>query len=94
MNAIVEGGFQSALLLVGTFSLVTGSLWIAGRLAPWFLQQAYAPPPVMSWFTDFEADLTVDRPRIVVGLIAFAITLFAMLSLALVVRLSGLSGSL
>ncbi len=94
MNAILENGFQSALLLVGTFALVTGSLWLAGRLAPWFLKQDYAPPPVLSWFTDFEADLAIDRPRIVVGLIAFAITLFAMLSIAIVVRLAGLPGSL
>lgn len=93
MNAILENGFQSALLLVGTFALVTGSLWLAGRLAPWFLKQTYDAPPVMSWFTDFEADMTADRPRMVVGLIAFAITLFAMLTLALVVRLTGHSGS-
>jgi len=91
MNAILENGFQSVVLLVGTFGLVTVSLWLAGRMAPWFLRQSYEAPPVVSWFTDFEADLTVDRPRMVVGLIAFAITLFAMLTLAIVVRLTGLT---
>lgn len=91
MNAILENGFQSVLLLAGTFALVTASLWLAGRLAPWFLRQDYDAPPLFSWFTDFEADLAADRPRMVVGLIAFAITLFAMLTLAIVVRLTGLS---
>ena len=92
MNAVLENWFPSTLLLVGAFGIVLGSLWLAGRLAPWFLQQDYRPPPVLSWFTDFESDLVLDRPRIVIGLIAFALTLFAVLSMALAARLTGLSG--
>jgi hypothetical protein len=91
MNAVLDNWFQSSLLIIGTFALVAGSLWLATRLAPWFLQRDYDAPPLTSWFTDFESDLVLDRARIVVGLLAFALTLFAMLSVAIVVRLLGVS---
>lgn len=91
MNVIAENWFLSILILFGTFGLVSASLWIGGRLAPWFLQAPYAAPPVLSYFTDFDSDLSFDRARMTVGAIALAVTLFAILSIGIVARLLGLA---
>lgn len=89
MNAVIAAVFPTCALLCAGFGLTVLSLWLAGRLAPWFLEEAVTPPPVRSYFTDLWADTNMTRERAVTGLIALALALFAVLSLAIFARLIG-----
>jgi hypothetical protein len=89
MNAVGELVFPAFGLFLGSLVLTAISLWIGGRLAPWFLKEAADPPTVRSYFLDPMADVDLSRARIVTMLIATAIMLFALLVIAVAVRFGG-----
>jgi hypothetical protein len=89
MNAVGELVFPAFGLFLASLVLTAISLWVGGRLAPWFLKEAVEPPSVRSYFLDPMADIDLTRVRLVTMLIATAIMLFALLLIAIAVRFGG-----
>ena len=91
MNALagelvpIFGLFGSAVALTGW------AFWIAGRLAPWFLNESFEPPTVRSFFLNPMADLDMTRGRLVTAGIAATIILAAVLSFVIAAKLQGWS---
>lgn len=77
--------FSASLLLTGV------SLWVGGKLAPWFMGEGVEPPTVRSYFTDLRADMDLTRGRVVTVLIALAIMLTALLAMAIAVKFGGIA---
>jgi hypothetical protein len=91
MNAYSELVFPALALFSASLVLTVISLWIAGRLAPWFLQEAADPPTVRSYFLDPMADVDMTKVRVVTMMIATAIMLFALLIITIAVRFGGVA---
>ena len=91
MSAVGELVFPALALFSASLVLTVVSLWIAGRLAPWFLQEAVEPASVRSYFLDPIADMDMTKVRLVTMLIATAIMLFALLVIAVAVRFSSVA---
>ncbi len=91
MNAEVAMVFPSIVLFSISLVLTGLSLWLGGRLAPWFLKESFEPPTVRSYFMDFSAEMDLTRGRVVTALIALAIMLAALLAMALVVKVGGVA---
>jgi hypothetical protein len=89
MNALDELVFPGVLLFFASLVLTSFSLWIAGRLTPWFLQEAVQPPSLRSYFLEPSADVGLDRVRFTTLGIASAIMLAVLLALAIAVRFGG-----
>jgi hypothetical protein len=89
MNAFGELVFPAFALFMASLVLTAVSLWVGGRLAPWFLKEAVEPPSVRSYFLDPMADVDLDKARMVTLGIATAIMLFALLVIAVAVRFGG-----
>lgn len=88
MNALNELVFPGVALFLASLVLTTVSLWAAGRLTPWFLQEAVEPPTLRSYFFEPSADMELNRVRFTTMGIAAAIMLAALLVLAIGIRLS------
>ena len=91
MNAEVGMVFPSIVLFSTSLVLTGLSLWVGGRLAPWFLKENFEPPTVRSYFMDFSAEMDLTRGRVVTALIALAIMLAALLAMAVVVKFGGVA---
>lgn len=91
MSAVDELVFPALALFSASLVLTVIALWIAGRLAPWFLKETVEPPTVRSYFLDPMADMDITRARLVTMLIAAAIILFALLVIAAAVRFGGVA---
>jgi hypothetical protein len=89
MNAMVVQVFPAVALFVWALALTACSLWMAGRIAPWFLKAQFEPPTLRSFFLEPLADTQMTRARTVTALVAFAILLTAMLSVAVAARVLG-----
>jgi hypothetical protein len=76
-------------LLTLSFMMTAASLWVGGRLTPWFLQEAVEAPTLKSFFFSFEADAQFDRVRMATGGLALAVMLAALLIIAVAARLMG-----
>ena len=91
MNAYSDLVFPGIALFSASLVLTMVSLWIAGRLAPWFLKEAYQPPTVRSYFADLWADVDMSKGRLVTLLLALAIMLAVLLAVAAAVRFGGIA---
>ncbi len=91
MNVDVAPWFTGLALFSVSVVLTAVSLWIAGRLTPWFLQEAVEPPSVRSYFLDLRADTDLTKARVVTALIAFAIMLAMLLVIAIAVKVGGIA---
>lgn len=91
MNAFGGLVFPALALFLASLVLTAVSLWIGGRLAPWFLRESVEPPSVRSYFLDPMADIDVNRARMVTLGIATAIMLFVLLVIAVAVRFGGVA---
>jgi hypothetical protein len=91
MSLLVEQVLPVLALVTAGLGFTTMSLWIAGRLAPWFLGESFSPPPVASYFFDLRAELEFGPQRAVVALIALALCLAMVISLILTARVLGLA---
>jgi hypothetical protein len=91
MNVYAGLVFPALALFSASLVLTAVSLWLAGRVAPWFLKEAIEPPTVRSYFLDPMADVDMTRVRVVTMLIATAIMLFALLIIAIAVRFGGVA---
>jgi hypothetical protein len=89
MNALDELVFPGIALFFASLVLTSFSLWLAGRLTPWFLQEAITPPTLRSYFLEPSADMDLNRVRFVAIGIASAIMLAVLLALAITVRFGG-----
>jgi hypothetical protein len=89
MNALNELVFPGVALFFASLVLTSFSLWLAGRLTPWFLQEAIEPPTLRSYFLEPSADMDLNRVRFVTIGIASAIMLAVLLALAITVRFGG-----
>lgn len=77
-------------IFLASLGLTVASLWIGARLAPWFLKEPSEPPPtVRSYFLEPSAEMNMTKVRITTVLIASAILLFALLVIAIAVKLGG-----
>jgi hypothetical protein len=86
MNVVGELLFPGLALFLASLVLTGLSLWVAGRLAPWFLQEAWDPPSLRSYFLDPMAETDIARGRVVTLLIACAIMLVILLAITVAVR--------
>ncbi len=80
------------ILLILCLALTAGALWLAARLAPWFLQQRFEPPTVRSFFVDFAAEAELDRARMTTMVLAAAIVLAVLTPVVCVIRFGGFAG--
>jgi hypothetical protein len=78
-------------LLTLSIMLTAASLWIGGRLTPWFLQESIEAPTLRSFFFSLEADRNFDRVRLTTGALGFAVMLAMLLALAIAARVIGWS---
>jgi hypothetical protein len=81
-------GFALALF-VPSLALTAGSIWLAARLAPWFLKERFRPLPVRSFFFDMQAEADPDRARMMTLALAGAIILAVVTPLFCLIRLGG-----
>jgi len=91
MNAEVAMVFPAIVLFSMSLGLTGVSLWLGGKLAPWFLRESFDPPTMRSYFLDPAADMDLTRGRVVSVLIALAIMLVALLAIALTVKVGGIA---
>lgn len=91
MNADVGMVFPTIILFSVSLLLTGISLWVGGKLAPWFMGEGFEPPTVRSYFTDLSADMDLTRGRIVTAGIALAVMLAALLVMAVAVKFGGIA---
>ncbi len=91
MSGVGDLVFPALALFSASLVLTVTALWIAGRLAPWFLKETVEPPTVRSYFLDPMAEIGISKARLVTMLIAAAIILFALLAIAAAVRFGGVA---
>lgn len=91
MNSEVAMVFPAIVLFSVSLGLTGVSLWLGGKLAPWFLQENFDPPTMRSYFFDPAAERDLTRGRVVSVLIALAIMLAALLAIALIVKVGGVA---
>lgn len=91
MNAEVAMVFPAIMLFSASLVLTGVSLWLGGKMAPWFLKEGFEPPTVRSYFLDLNADTEMTRGRVVTALIALAIMLSALLVMAMAVKFGGIA---
>ncbi len=89
MNADLGMVFPSIVLFSASLVLTAVSLWLGGKMAPWFLKEGFEPPTVRSYFTNLSADMDLDRGRVVTAMIALAIVLTVLLAMAVMVKFGG-----
>jgi hypothetical protein len=89
MNELVGQVFPVVGLFAWAVGLTACALWMAGRIAPWFLNVQADPPSLKSYFLDPMADTEFNKVRAVTALVAVAIMLAVLLSLAIAARLMG-----
>ncbi|MEQ1784067.1 MAG: hypothetical protein ABMA14_22145 [Hyphomonadaceae bacterium] len=76
-------------LFVPSLALTASSLWLAARLAPWFLKERFRPLAVRSFFLDLNAEAEPDRARMMTLAVAGAIILAVITPLFCVIRFGG-----
>ncbi|MDP3737419.1 MAG: hypothetical protein Q8R02_08510 [Hyphomonadaceae bacterium] len=91
MNVVGELLFPGLALFSASLVLTAFSIWIAGRMTPWFLNEAGDPPSVRSYFLDPWADTEQSKQRIVTSAIAVAVLLASLLAVAVTARIMGIS---
>jgi|JI10StandDraft_1071094.scaffolds.fasta_scaffold107275_2 hypothetical protein len=91
MNAEIAMVFPAIMLFSASLVLTGVSLWLGGKMAPWFLKEGFEPPTVRSYFLDLNADTEMTRGRVVTALIALAIMLSALLVMAIAVKFGGIA---
>jgi hypothetical protein len=91
MNADVAMVFPAIVLFSASLLLTGVSLWVGGKLAPWFMGEGFESPTVRSYFTDLSADMDLTKGRVVMALIALAIMLTALLVMAIAVKFGGVA---
>ncbi len=79
------------ILLIPCLALTAGALWLAARMAPWFLKQRFEPPTVRSLFFDFVAEAELTQVRMTTMMLAAAIVLAVLTPLVCVIRFGGFS---
>lgn len=92
---MIDGAGPMALtVLLFAFSgaLTAAALWLAGRLAPWFLKERFEPPTVRSFFFDFVTEAEPTYARTTTMLLAVAIMLAVMTPLIALIRFGGIVG--
>ena len=77
------------ILFIPCFALTAGALWLAARMAPWFLQQRFEPPTVRSFFFDFVAEAELTQARMTTMVLAAAIVLAVLTPVICVIRFGG-----
>jgi hypothetical protein len=91
MSDVAGDLLPTVVLLAASIMLTAASLWIGGRLTPWFLQESIEAPSLRSFFFSLEADRSMDRVRLTTGALGFAVMLAALLVVAIVARSMGWS---
>lgn len=92
---MIDGVGQLGLALamfIPSLALTAGSLWLAARLAPWFLKTRFRPLPVRSFFFDLNAEAELDRNRMMTVAIAGAVILAVLVPAFWLIRLGGFAG--
>ncbi len=91
MNADVAMVFPAIVLFSASMMLTGVSLWLGGKMAPWFMGEGFEAPTVRSYFTDLSADMDLTKGRVVTAMIALAIMLAALLTMAVAVKFGGIA---
>lgn len=91
MNAEVAMVFPAIVLFSASLVLTGFSLWVGGKLAPWFMGEGFQAPTVRSYFTDLSADMDLTKGRVVTAMIALAVMLTALLTMAVAVKFGGIA---
>ena len=91
MAAGFEGMVPVMAMFLVSLLMTAGSLWVGGRMAPWFLKERFDPPTVRSYFMQPDAEMSFTRERMVTALAASAVLLAMLLVMAIAVKFGGLS---
>jgi len=90
LNTLLADLFPAVAIFCVGVAFTLFSLWAAGRIAPWFLQQSFEPPTIRSYFFDAGAEMELTPQRATIALIALAMCLALILAPILVARTAGL----
>jgi len=91
MNAELAQVFPAITLFLISLLLTASCLWVAGKLTPWFTGDRSDIPTVRSYFLEPAAEQTMTRTRVVTMLIAVALLLTILLTMACAVRFGGVA---
>ncbi|HOY77710.1 MAG TPA: hypothetical protein PLN33_07880 [Hyphomonadaceae bacterium] len=91
MNVELGLVFPSIVLFSASIVLTGASLWVGGKLAPWFMGEGFQAPSVRSYFTDLSADLELTKGRVVTAMIALAVMLTVLLVMTVAVKFGGIA---
>jgi uncharacterized protein involved in cysteine biosynthesis len=76
-------------LFIPSLGLTAGALWLAARIAPWFLRQNFEPPTVRSFLFEFVAEAELTQARMTTMMLAAAIVLAVLTPVVCVIRFGG-----
>jgi hypothetical protein len=77
--------------LLTAFAMTAASLWVGGRLAPWFLSEAVEAPSVRTLLLSATASADFFRVRVAACLLAAVVMLAGLLAILITARLLGWS---
>lgn len=93
MTAGFDGAVAVMAMVLASVLMTAVSLWIGGRMAPWFLKERVDPPTVRSYFFHPGTEMNLTRERMVAALAALAVLLAMLLALAAAARFGGLAAT-
>lgn len=91
MFAGIDTVIPTLAMFIVSLAMTVVSLWIGGRMAPWFLKERFDPPTVRSYFMQPDAEMEITRGRMVSVLGAAAVLLAMLLVMAVAVRFGGVA---
>jgi len=91
MNAELAQVFPAITLFLISVVLTASCLWVAGKLTPWFTGTRSDIPTVRSYFLEPVAEQAMTSTRLVTLMIAAALLLAILLTMAIAIRFGGVA---
>ena len=91
MNAELAQVFPALTLFLISVVLTASCLWVAGKLTRWFTGTRSDIPTVRSYFLEPAAEQAMTPTRLVTLMIAAALLLAILLTMAIAVRFGGVA---
>lgn len=92
MSVFAEDLVPAVAFLAVSLLLASGSLWLAGRVAPIFFRGLLKTPAAATFFLDPKAEMDGGWDRSAVGVLAFVFCAIGACSLFVIARILGLTG--
>ena len=92
MSVFAEDLVPAIAFLAASLLLASGSLWLAGRLAPLFFRGLLKTPAASTFFLDPKAEMDGGWDRSAIGVLAFVFCAIGACSLFVIAKALGLAG--